>query len=253
MRSIPVAVATAAFLAISQPVWAQPCITMQVLEIKFDEHEGVDLVHTVTISGEEGWSGQVNFTYAFSLEHLFENPQELLEWEKKVEVKTQGAQTVSSFDFAQGRTVVTIDVLGAMAEVDAVIRMHLINMVEMVRTHSSLPLLMVGGKSKRFSMVTPRSNLEIARTRVALHLPDGQRVTNCLPTQNVTVLPRIEGSSIFWSFGGEGANEARVYVEFGPQGRMGGLMVLIIVLCVLGVVLAAFKAALTLYEESVVY
>lgn len=252
MRSTKVLVPLAVLLAFILEAGCEPVISRQILEIKFDGEEGVDLVHTLSIAAEEGWAGRVNFTYAFGLEHIFLNPQELLDWEKKIKVETQGCQSTSSSDFGQGDTVVTVEVLNASATVEMVIRMHLMNMVEKVRTYS-VPLLTMGGERRRFSMVTPSCNLDIAQTRVGVHLPDGQQVSNYLPTQNVTVLPRGDGRSIFWSFGERSADEARVYVEFGPKGRMGSLMILILVLAILGVVLAAFKFLLMLYEESITY
>jgi len=252
LRARRVLLSFAAFLTLLLEASGEPVISRQTLEIKFDTQGGVDLVHSLSVAAEEGWAGQVNFTYAFGLEHIFENPQEILDWEKKIQVEAEGCQSTSSFDFGQGGTIVAVELFNASAVVGMVIRMHLMNMVEEVRQYS-VPLLTVGRERRRFSMVTPRSNLDIVQTRVGVHLPDGQQVSNYLPTQNVTVLPRGDGRSIFWSFGEASADEARVYVEFGPKGRMGSLMMLILVFAILGVVLAAFKFFLMLYEESFTY
>ncbi len=252
MRGTTVFVSLVLLLGFILEASAGPVISRQTLEIKFDAQGGVDLVHSLSVATEEGWAGQVNFTYTFGSEHIFENPQEILDWEKKIQVETQGCQSTSSFDFGPGATIVTVEVFNASAAVEMVIRVHLMNMVEKQRTYS-VPLLTVGRERSRFSMVTPRCNLDIAQTRVGVHLPDGQHVSNYLPTQNVTVLPRGDGISIFWSFGEASADEARVYVEFGPKGKMGSLMILVLVFAILGVVLAAFTFFLKLYEESFTY
>ena len=151
------------------------------------------------------------------------------------------------------KTTVTLEIFNSSSEVGITVHVNLINMVEKVRANS-IPLLIGGGERRRFSFVTARSSLDINKTRVIVHMPEDQVVSNYLPIQNITILPQGSmGQSIFWIFGGEGAKEARVYVEFGPKGKIGLLMVLIIMVIILGIVLVTLKLVLTLYEESLTY
>lgn len=232
----------------------EPCIEQQIFEIEFGPSLDTSLSHHVTVRKSENWEGVINFTYPFGTSYLFTNPEEILDWEKKVRIENTGCDSCNSFDVTEEKTVVTVDVCNATRNIDITIWMTLKGMVESVKG-KTIPLLSQGGEKDRFSFVTAISNLEVNQTKVIVHLPTSRVLSNYLPLQNVTVLKRgsEEDQSVFWSFAGAGAVEARVYVEFGDRGKMGRLMLLILVVIVLGVVLAALKFLLILDEENLTY
>ncbi len=229
---------------------AGPRVTLQIYEVKFDSFGSVDLVHRVICETEPGWSGEIVFTYPFGVDRLFEGPDDYLELDEKVRIRTAGCNVSSSFDFEVDRVVVTIQVFDASESLEMELAMHLIGVLEKVRV-TSLRLLTGGGQRARFSMVTAITNLGVNLTRVLVHIPEDHVISNYLPIRDVTLLPRSDGQSIFWSFGGTSAAEARVYVEFGPKGKLSTVMILIVVMAIMGVILAALKVSLTLYEESI--
>jgi len=232
----------------------EPCIEQQIFEIEFDPSFDTSLSHHVTIRNSENWDGVITFTYPFGTSYLFASPEEILDWEKKVRIENTGCDGSHSFDVTEEKTVVTVEVFNATQNIDITILMNLKGMVESVKG-KTIPLISQGGEKDRFSFVTAVSNLEVNRTKVIVHLPASSVLSNYLPLQNVTVLKRgsEEDQSVFWSFAGAGAVEARVYVEFGDRGKMGRLMLLILVVIVLGVVLAALKFLLILDEENLTY
>ncbi len=230
-----------------------PHIQLQVFEIELDESSEASLSHHSTILAEEGWSGQIIFVYPFGIERLFRSPEEILDWEKKVEIESHGCDSTYSFDVDEEHTTVTVDISVLSSEATLTARMRLINVVESVQTYS-IPFIAKAGERKRFSFVTATSNLDVNRTKVVVHLPPDKIVSNYLPQENVTVMPKgSEQQSVFWSFGQGAATEARIFMEFGTRGKLGRLMILILVIIILGVVLAALKFLLILDEESITY
>jgi hypothetical protein len=215
---------------------------------------GVELSHHATLAGVEGWTGEVVFTYDFGRDHLLEGPEELMNWEEKARVETEGCDGTSSFDFEEDMTILTIELVNVTCtEVEIMVHLSLMELVERFRPYT-VPLLKGGGDHYRFSLVTARSNLPINMTKVVVHLAEGNFASNLLPTENVTILPRVpDRQSVFWSFGEGSAAEARVFLEFGPRGKLGRVTLMIVLFAVLGLVLVVVKLFLRLYEESVTY
>ena len=232
----------------------QPHIDQQIFEIEFDPSFDVSLSHHVTIRCGAEWEGTIVFSYPFGTPHIFSSPEEILDWEKKVMIETSGGDSTHSFDVTDEKTIVTIEMSNATPNVDITTRMTLKGMVENVEGQS-IPLVGRGGEKNRFSFVTASPNLDVNQTKVIVHLPTSRVLSNYLPLDNVTVLTRgsEDEQSVFWNFEGEGAVEARVFVEFGTKGKMGRVMVLILVVIVMGVVLAALKFLLILDEENLTY
>jgi len=232
---------------------SQPYIPLQVFEIKFDDGGGIELDHHVGVQGTPGWNGTLTFEYPFGVDKIFERPEELVNWRRKVSVEVAGCEAETSFDFQEDLTQALIEVRNASSKLDVEVRMHLSGMVEHVRPFSN-PLVIGGGDRKRFSMVTAKASVGVNRTKVLVHLPVGQSIFNYLPTDNVTVLPMGgQREAISWSFEGQSAPEARIYVEFGTKGKIGVLMISILIFAVLGVILVVVKFFLILYEESLMY
>lgn len=232
---------------------SEPRIPLQVFEIKFDDQGGVILDHHVTVQQTSGWNGSLVLEYPFGVDKLFERPEELVNWRKKASIKVSGCEAKTSFDFQEDRTCAIIDVKNASSKVDLEVRMLLRDMVDKIRP-SSNPLVIGGGDRRRFSMVTAKASVDVDRTKVLVHLPGDQVIYNYLPKDNVTVLPMGSGmEAISWIFEGRGAQEGRVYVEFGMKGKIGIVMISILIFAILGVILVVVKFFLMLYDESLTY
>jgi hypothetical protein len=254
LRFGPLALASLLFLL--QVAWAvnEPRIDQQIFEIEFEPEYDVSLSHHITIGGGDEWMGTVILVYPFGTPHIFASPEEILDWEKKVRIEASGCDSTHSFDVSDEKTEVEIEVFNGTSDIDITIKMTLKGMVENIKGQS-IPLIGRGGEKDRFSFVTASSNLEVNQTKVVVHLPASRVLSNYLPLHNVTVLTRgsEDEQSVFWSFDGRGAVEARVYVEFGTKGKIGRFMILILVIIILGVVLAALKLLLILDEENLTY
>lgn len=247
--------ALAVLLAVlSTRAWAvEPHASFQQYEIKFDGSTGIDLEHYLAITDADGWSGCVKMNYPFGVDQIFESPEEILEWESRVMISVDGCEHEIDYDLTVERTVISIDMSGCDEDVSVSVAIHLLDMVEDVRDYYN-PFLIGSAQRKRFSFVTSGCNLKCNKTKVVLHLPSETTLLNYLPTTNVTFLPvGSEGQSLSWVFSGTGAEEARVFAEFGSKGKIGALMILIIVAIILALAFMVAKLFLVMYEESLTY
>lgn len=232
----------------------RPSIPLQIFEVQLEEgSEDVLLLHHTNIVSSPGWAGEVTFIYPFGSSRIFRSPEEILNWERKIAIETKGCQSTHTSDVSEEETVITVEILNASSEFDIFVRMELVGVVDEVNP-TSFPMISRKGTLNRLSLVTSHVDLPVGRTRVVIHLPPEQTLANYLPTENVTVLRGVEDQqSVFWSFQAPLADDARVYLEFGEKGRMGRVMVLILVGVVMGAILAAIKLLLILDEESLTY
>ncbi len=233
--------------------YTKPLISFQQFEIQFEKDGEVNLEHHMSIEGVKNWNGQVKITYPFGIDHIFEGPGEILTPEDRFKVTLGGCKAVQDPQFAKDRTELFLDLsqCDEMAWINTEIK--LLDVVEDVR-HYANPFLVGGGSRKRFSMVTAECNLVSNKTKVLVHLPPGEVVSNFLPTENVTVLPFTEDAqTITWVFTERSAEQARVYVEFGSRDKIGPLMMVIIAGIIFGLVAMVVKLFLIMYEESPTY
>ena len=205
----------------------------------------------VSIIKAENWSGYVNFTYELGPEAFMVDPLDIVNWEKKMNLKVEGAQAEKNVEFAPRTTTVSTRVMNASGTVQVTFETHLETKATMMSEGLSLGF---SRKTQRFSFATPSCNLPVDNTKIVVHIPQDSVIVKYLPTKNFTLLPQTSGEkSVVWHFTGPSASAASVYIELSKKRGLGIWSLLLLFSVTLGVVSVGLKLLLSIYEDSIRY